>query len=225
MPLEHKGVRLTYLEHDSFRLEGDGLTVYTDPYMLRGGGLPEADVVTISHDHFDHLSLNDLSKVSSDDTVIVAAENCRGKLSGVRFKEAVFLKPGDSARVKGLEITATHAYNTNKFREPGVPFHPKEYGGLGFVIRFSSCSIYHAGDTDNIPEMSELRGRVSIALLPVSGVYVMTPEEAAEAALRIQPEVAVPMHWGAIVASRREAVRFKELLEGKVRVEVLEKEG
>ncbi|MFP3208565.1 MAG: MBL fold metallo-hydrolase [Nitrososphaeria archaeon] len=221
MPLEHKGVRITYLEHDSFLIEWKGTRIYTDPYKLPQPRYPVGDVVTISHEHFDHLSPDDLRKVAGPGTDVVASANCRGKIPVGR---ATYLSPGSSATVRGIEISAVPAYNVNKFSAPGKPFHPRDYAGVGFLIRLGDVTVYHAGDTDHIPEMRDLRGKVAVALLPVSGTYVMTAEEAAEAAAEISPEIAVPMHWGAIVGDRKDAERFRDLLKGKVRVEVLDKE-
>ncbi|MGC8969502.1 MAG: MBL fold metallo-hydrolase [Conexivisphaera sp.] len=221
MPLEYKGLRLTYLEHDSFLIEWKGMRIYTDPFKLPQQKYPTGDLVTVSHEHFDHLSPDDLRKVAEPSTDVVASENCRGKIPVGR---ATFLSPGASTEVRGVSVTAVPAYNVNKFRAPGEPFHPRSYAGVGFLIKLGDVTVYHAGDTDNIPEMRDLRGRVTIALLPVSGTYVMTPEEAAEAALVISPEIAVPMHWGAIVGGKGDAEKFRDLLRGKVRVEVLDKE-
>jgi len=97
----------------------------------------------------------------------------------------------------------------NKFREPGKPFHPKEDGKIGFILSVKGVRIYHAGDTDPIPEMKNFK--TDIALLPVSGTYVMTPEEAGEAARMIKPKLAIPMHYGTIVGSENDAERFKQL--------------
>ena len=131
------------------------------------------------------------------------------------------VKPGDSLSAHGISIEAVPAYNLNKFRSPGNPFHPQEAGHVGFIITVGGQRIYHAGDTDNIAEMEGFE--VDIALLPVSGTYVMTAEEAAEAARRIGPKIAVPMHYGAGVAgTRADAERFARLYDGKVLI--LEKE-
>ena len=221
MPFEYGSVRITYLEHDAFLIEYAGMKIYTDPYKLPQPKYPLGDVVTISHEHFDHLSPDDLRKVAGPTTDVVASVNCKDK---VPVGKATFVSPGSSVSVRGINITAVPAYNVNKFRAPGQPFHPKDYQGVGFLLKLGNVTIYHAGDTDRIPEMKDLRGKVTIALLPVSGTYVMTPEEAAEAALDISPEVAIPMHWGAIVGDRKNAEKFRDLLKGKVRVEVLDKE-
>ena len=197
----------TRIAHDTFKIKGSSV-IYTDPFKV--AGRDEADVVLLSHEHFDHLSLEDLNKVIFPGTTIVASTLCRGGLKGVQVKDTRFLDPGGKITVGKVEIEAVPAYNVNKFREPGKVFHPKGESGLGFVITMDGTRVYFAGDTDFIPEMKDIA--VDIALLPVSGTYVMTPEEAAEAALAIHPKIAVPMHYAAIVGSDKDAARFKSLV-------------
>ena len=119
--------------------------------------------------------------------------------------------------VPGVEIAAVAAYNTSKRDGDGHLFHPREAGGLGYELRIGSERLYHAGDTDVIPEMDEVAG-VDVALLPVSGVYVMTADEAVEAARRIAPRIAVPMHWGGQVGTRADAERFAAAAPVEVRI-------
>jgi len=208
-------LELTRFAHDTFKIEGSK-TIYTDPFKLTGKG--KADVVLISHEHFDHLSLEDLNRVVFPGTVIVASPLSKEGLKGVKVKETRFLEPGAKCTLDGVEIEAVPAYNLNKFREPGKVFHPKGEKRLGFVITMDGTRVYFAGDTDFIPEMGKIA--CDIALLPVSGTYVMTAEEAAEAARALNPKVAVPMHYGAIVGSDADAARFKSLVKN-CRVELV----
>jgi len=169
------------LGHASFKIRGDDLVLYIDPYDLKE--TEAADLVLITHDHYDHCSVRDIEKIRTDDTVIIASEGC--VVSG----DLTHMRPGDKTSVKGVKIEAVPAYNINK------PFHPKAKGNLGYVITIEGKRVYHAGDTDLIPEMNEVK--CDIALLPVSGTYVMNPEEAARAADIIRPSlVAMPMHYG-----------------------------
>jgi L-ascorbate metabolism protein UlaG (beta-lactamase superfamily) len=192
--------KITWLGHDAFKIAASKI-IYLDPFEL-AGNLEVADVICITHDHYDHCSPQDVAKIRGARTVIVAAENCRGKLTGdVRFLEA-----GDELALEGLTIHVIPAYNVGK------NFHPREAGGVGYLITVDETSIYHAGDTDAIPEMEGLE--VDIAMLPVSGVYVATAEEAVEAAKKINPGVVIPMHYGSIVGSRRDAERFQALWPG-----------
>jgi L-ascorbate metabolism protein UlaG (beta-lactamase superfamily) len=116
--------------------------------------------------------------------------------------------PGDRVEVGGVVVEAVAAYNTNKFREPGKPFHPKADGKVGYLIGIGGIRIYHAGDTDQIPEMATAAG-VDVALLPVSGTYVMTADEAIAACAAIAPRLAIPMHYGSIVGSVADAETFR----------------
>lgn len=215
---EYHGVKLTWLGHDGYRIE-DGQAVYIDPYQIEGGG-PKADVVLVSHEHSDHCSVDDLKKVVGPSTVVVAHSQSEGELSKVKAKEIKIVKPGEKITVGDVAIETLPAYNVNKFREPGKVFHPKEDGKLGFIVTVKGVRIYHAGDTDHIPEMKNVQA--DIALIPVSGTYVMTAQEAAAAVADINPKVAIPMHYGAIVGSRRDAESFQKLV--KCEVKILEKE-
>ena len=207
--------QIHWLGHDTFRIDGP-TTIYFDPYELDDGG-PEADIIFISHDHHDHCSPKDVDKIIGEDTVIVTVAQAADKLTG----EMEIVKPGDTIEVRGIGVEAVPAYNVNKFRSPGNPYHPKDAGHVGFVITVNGQRIYHAGDTDLIPEMEDLRD-IDIALLPVSGTYVMTVEEAVQAAEMIQPELAIPMHVGRGIGSREAAEMFKE--KAPIDVVVLEME-
>ena len=211
--IRFRGVRIERIAHAAFRLEGGGAVVYVDPFSVPAGRA-DGDVGVCTHDHYDHCSPDDLRKVLKRDAVIVASVNCERRLRGLRW-EAKLLRPGEEVSVKGVRIRAVPAYNVGK------PYHPRHYNGIGAIIEISGVRIYHAGDTDLIPEMDQLAGAVDVALLPVSGVYVMTAEEAAEAARRIRPALAVPMHYGAIVGSASDAERFRRLVEGVCEVAVI----
>ncbi|MEM2759229.1 MAG: MBL fold metallo-hydrolase [Nitrososphaerales archaeon] len=217
--IEHSGVKIVWLGHDSFKIS-NGKTVYIDPYKINVVG--KADILLISHEHFDHLSMNDVKKVVSSETSIVTAKECEGALKNVGAKEVIVVKPGDTVKVQGIEITAVPAYNTNKINpDTRKPFHPKEDNKVGFVVTMNSVRIYHAGDTDAVEEMKNIR--VDIALLPVSGTYVMTAEEAAQAVKMIKPKIAIPMHYAAIVGSEKDAKKFKQLVK-ECDVKILNKE-
>ena len=195
------------IAHDTFRIAGSKV-VYTDPFRVKERD--SADVVVLSHEHFDHLSVEDLEKVSTPQTRLVASPLCKDELKKVKAAEIKFIKPGEKATVDGVEVEALPAYNVNKFKSPGQAFHPKGEPRLGFILEVDGTRVYFAADTDFIPEMKSVR--CDIALLPVSGTYVMTAEEAAEAVAAIKPRIAVPMHYGAIVGSETDARKFKSLV-------------
>ena len=206
MKLLDPGPEIVWLGHDTFKITGEQV-IYVDPYKLAlGAKLAPAGIILVTHEHGDHLSPDDIAKLSGPDTIIVAPAEGATKLKGHKVE---FVKPGDKVTVKGIVIEAVPAYNISKFRSPGVPFHPKQDGKVGFIVTVSGRRVYHAGDTDFIPEMSSIV--CDIALIPVSGTYVMTPEEGAQAANLIKAKVAVPMHYGAIVGDDRNAEQFKKL--------------
>lgn len=206
---------ITRIAHATFRIAGSKV-VYVDPFRVSKN--EEADIVLISHEHFDHLSLEDLNKVIFPGTTIVASPRCKEGLKGIKVKELHYLDPSGKRTVGKVEIDGLEAYNLDKGPEPGKKFHPPGEKRLGFLIKMDGTAVYHAGDTDFIPEMKSIR--CDIALLPVSGTYVMTAEEAAQAAAAINPKIAVPMHYGAIVGSDADAQKFKSLVKN-CEVEIL----
>ena len=211
------GLHIERLAHDCFKVYDDHTCVYADPFQI-----PEqqdkADILLITHEHYDHCSIEDIRKVIKPDTVIVTIPGCASKLNRLPVKDIKMMVPGQRVSVDGVTIETIPAYNTNKFRAPRTPFHPKEDGRVGFVFELGGKRIFHAGDTDFTPEMAALKD-IDIALMPVSGTYVMTAEEAAQAVNTFKPKVAIPMHYGAIVGTPEDAERFKAL--AKVPVEII----
>jgi L-ascorbate metabolism protein UlaG (beta-lactamase superfamily) len=191
---------LRWLGHDGFAVTAAGRTLVFDPYQISAP--LAADLVLVTHPHYDHFSPVDIAKVSHEKTLVVTEVESARKVKG----EVQTMAPGDRLVWGPVIIEAVAAYNIDK------KFHPRAKNWLGFVVTVEGTRIYHAGDTDLIPEMADIR--CDLALLPVSGTYVMTAEEAVEAARRIGPRVAVPMHYGTLVGSRADAERFKAGLEG-----------
>ena len=198
-----------WLGHDTFRIEGEQL-IYTDPFKIKKKDT--AGIILITHEHYDHCSAEDVKKLQGPETVIVTPADCASKLQG----NVKIVKPGDKIEVRGVQIEAVPSYNTNK------QFHTKDRGWVGYVFTVKGQRIYIAGDTDRIPEMKNIS--TDIALLPVSGTYVMTADEAAQAALDIKPKVAIPMHYGSIVGTKEDARKFAEKLKGKIEVVILPEE-
>jgi L-ascorbate metabolism protein UlaG (beta-lactamase superfamily) len=194
--------KLHWLGHDSFRLDGPPV-IYFDPWKLAAGS-PQADIVLVSHGHDDHCSPDDIARISGPDTLVVAGPHAAAKLKSAKLirvgEKLVVADPLATEGSHRVTIEAVPAYNTNK------KFHPKDAGHVGYVVSLSGERIYFAGDTDHIPEMKAIR--CDIALLPVSGVYVMTAAEAVSACRDIQPVVAIPMHYGAGVAGSQADAQF-----------------
>jgi len=199
--MEIDGIQLVWLGHAGFKIKNNGIVIYIDPFQIEDN--EKADIILITHDHYDHCSPKDIEKIAKEDTTIVCNEVCASKLD----RKARIIKENGSIEVLGVIIKAVPAYNLNK------EFHPKGYG-VGFVIELSGKCIYHAGDTDFIPEMKNLQN-IDIALLPVGGTYTMNAEQAVEAAELIKPKIAIPMHYGSIVGSISDAETFKELYSGR----------
>jgi len=214
----YNGIKVHWLGHDSFVLQGSR-TLVLDPYKAKG--MYKADILLISHEHSDHLSPEDIKRFSDANTTIVAPRICEAPL-GQFSQEKKFVEPGSKLELKGVKIEAVPAYNLNKYRSPGVVFHPRADGKVGYIVTLDGVRFYHAGDSDATPEMKALD--VDVAFLPVSGTYVMTAEEAAEAAKTMKVKVAVPMHYQSIVGTRADAERFKKLVGGERNVEILQQE-
>ena len=205
-----------WLGHDSFRLDGSS-TVYIDPWKLGDGAAP-ADAILITHEHADHFDLSDIAKIATANTQVVGPASVTGRLPELN---SITLVAGQTATVGAATVEAVPAYNIDKRRASGELCHPPAAGGLGYIVELDGVRIYHAGDTDAIPEMRGLT--CDVALLPVSGTYVMTAEEAAGACEMISAGTIVPMHWGEHVGTEDDAKRFASLCGSPVVVLPLEK--
>ena len=204
------GVKIEWLGQSGFKIT-DSDTIYIDPFNAKTD--EKADIILITHEHYDHCSIKDIQKLVKQDTTIVTVADCQSKLSTVvsGIKGVKIVRPGAKLMIGNVSIEAVPAYNINK------QFHQKANEWVGFIVTIKGKRIYHAGDTDLIPEMKNITN-IDVALLPVSGTYVMTADEAAKAAEIIKPKIAVPMHYGSIVGSAKDAERFKEVYKGDVRI-------
>lgn len=202
--------QLHWIGHDSFRLDGPPV-VYLDPWRLPENS-PPGDLILISHEHSDHCSPEDIARIRQDSSIVIANPTAAAKLD----PPVKVMRPGDIAEYSGIGIAAVPAYNTDKH------FHPKAAEHVGYILTIAGEKLYFAGDTDHIPEMKDFA--CDVALLPVSGTYVMTADEAVKAAEVISPEIAIPMHYGSgVVGTLEDALRFQELC--STRVMILQAEG
>lgn len=215
-------MKIDYLGHSGFFIQ-NGKSIVIDPYNLSDNP-PRADLILITHSHYDHCSIKDIEKVKKEGSVVVVPADAQSKITRVEGVDMQIIEPGDELTFGGVKVEAIPAYNVGK------DFHPKREGWIGYVIKFKDVVIYHSGDSDKIPEMRNLtgygkHGNDFVALLPVSGKYVMDAEEAAEVASLLSPDLAIPMHYGAGVAGTREdAEKFVKLCGEKgLKAEILEK--
>lgn len=202
-------VSIKWLAHASFQIKSEGKIIYIDLEKY-GEASEKADLILVTHSHFDHCDPEKIKLVQKEDTVIVAPQDCVSKIEG-RVKS---LTAGEELMIDNVNVRAIEAYNIKRFRSPGTPYHPKGYG-VGYLITVEGKTIYHAGDTDFIPEMRQL-GHLDVALLPTGDTYTMDNVEAAEAAIVINPKIVVPMHcW----STKREV--FKERVEADSNIKVM----
>lgn len=194
---------IQWLGHDGFFISGSK-KVCIDPFELKSFS-KKADILLVSHEHFDHCHPESIKKVCDSKTIVLASPLAAKKIGG----SAKPILPGQTVSLGSVSVTAVPAYNISKFRELGKVFHPKEDKNVGFVIEMDGKRYYHAGDTDFVPEMKQLK-KIDVAFLPVSGTYVMTAKEAAQAANAIKPKLAIPMHYGSIVGTSKDAQEFKK---------------
>lgn len=214
-------IELEWLGNSGFLIKNDKI-IYIDPYQINRSE-PKADIVLITHSHSDHCSIADIEKIIKNGTVVVVPPDCQSKITKLENLSMQIMIPGDEITVEGIKICAVPAYNKDK------SFHPKEEEWNGYIVKFGNTIIYHAGDTDFIPEMQKLSGygkkdNEFIALLPVGGNFTMDAPEAVNAASMIKPTIAIPMHYGSVAGSLKDAEEFVKLCDDKgIKAVILEK--
>ena len=201
--------------HSSIKLNTEKI-IYFDPFRINEN-YHDADIIFITHDHYDHYSEEDIDKVEKTGTGIVAPEDLLAKLlkKGFQKENIITVKPNESYTVKNIKFTTIPAYNINK------QFHPKENKWVGYLIEIDGSSYYIAGDTDITEENQKIK--CDVAFVPVGGTYTMNYKEAAELINIIQPKVAVPIHYGSIVGTEQDAANFSKLVSPEIKVEILMK--
>ena len=201
---------ITVNEQSSIRIQTD-VVMYFDPLNLEGTPA-DADLVFVTHNHFDHFSPEDIAKIRREGTIFIIPETIRKDLTGAGIPEEklICMKAGETCNVRGVRIEAVPAYNVNK------KFHQKEFGWLGFLVTSEGVTYYIAGDTDHTPENEKVK--CDVAFLPAGGTYTTTAEEAAALANAIRPKTVIPIHYGTIVGETSDGERFAKLVDPAIEV-------
>ena len=206
-----KGIEV--LCHSSIRIE-KGKTIYFDPFKINKN-YNDADIIFITHDHYDHYSEEDIDKVIKEDTIIIVPEGLKAKLlgKGIKKENIITVKPEEKKEIKGIKFETIPAYNINK------AFHPKENGWVGYIIEIDGISYYIAGDTDITKENKNVK--CDVAFVPVGGTYTMDYKEAASLINEIKPKIAIPIHYGSIVGTKEDGIKFSKLVNHEIKTEIL----
>lgn len=194
--------QITVNAQSSIRIGGDQV-LYFDPFRITDAR-KDADIVFITHPHFDHFSPADIARVCKPETVFIAPESMAAELKAAGITEPVLMKPGEIKTISGIAVETVPAYNISK------QFHPKQNGWLGYIVTVGGKRIYAAGDTDATKEAAAVQ--CDIALIPIGGTYTMNPAEAAELVNRMRPQIVIPIHYGTIVGNPGDGAAFAKLV-------------
>ena len=200
------------ISQSALRIRYNDKLIYFDPYLLNNKYKNDADYIFITHLHYDHFSPDDILSIKKDNTKIVIPYDLSDQVKKLGFNDILLIKPNNSYYIDDIKFDTVPAYNINK------DFHKKEYNWVGYIINLDKV-IYIAGDTDNIPEIKNIK--CDIACVPIGGVYTMDVLDAVELIKSVKPSVVIPIHYKTIVGTVEDAYRFKSLLDGITNVEVL----
>lgn len=205
------------LGHSTIKMHKNGKTIYIDPYNIKEGK-NDANIVFITHAHYDHYSEEDIKKIKNKDTIIVITDDLCERVSKLGFDaiNIVTVKPNNKYNIDNISFTTTPAYNVDK------QFHPKANNWVGYIIELDKVKYYIAGDTDITEENKKVK--CDVAFVPVGGTYTMDFKESASLINEIKPKIAVPIHYGSIVGTMQDAEDFKKLLRPTIKCKILIKE-
>ena len=203
---------VTVLNHSSIKITGD-TTIYFDPFEIADEP-HDADIIFITHDHYDHYSPDDIKKIINDNTIIVVPTGMKDMVTAAFAPNRVkAVYPEGLTELPTMMARATYAYNKLK------PFHPKSKKFVGYLITVDKVKYYVAGDTDNLPENHEIK--CDVALIPVGGKFTMDYKDAAKFINTIKPKMAIPTHYGKVVGSPEDGKKFAELVSENIEVRVI----
>lgn len=194
--------------HSSIKIT-KGKTIYIDPFKIEKES-HDADIILITHDHYDHYSSEDIEKVATNETIIVAPKTVK-VLS--KMRNVIQVEPNNAYEIEGIKVETIPSYNINK------QFHPKDNEWVGYIIEIESTRYYIAGDTDITTENKQVK--CDVAFVPVGGTYTMNYEEAAELVNTIKPKIAIPTHYGSVVGGKEDGDKFKELLNSEIKCMII----
>ena len=201
-------MKINLLTHSSIRVtDNNGRVFYFDPFNIKDES-HDADIIFVTHDHFDHFSIKDINKISKPDTLYILPYSLKGK---VNFNNVRYVKPFD--RLEDINVEVRPAYNINKH------FHPKNNEWVGYIVKIDNELIYVVGDSDALQENENVK--VDILMLPIGGTYTMDVHEASEFTNKIKPKVVIPTHYGSVVGNESDAEAFKPLIDKSIEVRII----
>ena len=195
--------------HSSIKIS-KGVVIYFDPFKIEKE-MHDADIIFITHSHYDHYSQEDINKIIKEDTIIVAPKTTKQTIE--KAQNGIFVEPNKEYEIEGIKVKTVPAYNIDK------QFHPKANEWVGYIVNIDNVNYYIAGDTDITPENKNVK--CDVAFVPVGGTYTMDYKEAAELVNIIKPKIAVPTHYACIVGSKDDGEKFKTLLDKDIKCELL----
>lgn len=202
--------KIDWIGQSAVRINIDDKIIYIDPYQIKHAD--KADIILITHSHADHFSVDDILKIAGENTIFIAARDCVPEIEKISKSKIVVLEPGMKTNLENILVEAVAAYNIVK-----TNYHPPKNKWAGYILTIDGIRIYHAGDTERIPEMKEFV--CDIAMLPLGQTFTMNSvSEAAEAALDVQAKIALPIHYGLYEGTMEDAEVFKKLLKDKIQV-------
>ncbi len=197
--------------HSSIKYDGEKV-IYIDPFKIKKES-KDADIIFITHSHYDHFSKEDINKIKKEDTIIVMTKDLEQEALNLGFKNIIIVEPNKEYEIEDIKVETIPAYNINK------KFHPKENNWVGYIIHINGVSYYIAGDTDITEENKSVI--CDVAFVPIGGTFTMNYEEAASLVNEIKPKIVVPIHYGEIVGTKQDAEKFKELINKNIDCEIL----
>ena len=197
--------------HSSIKYDGEKV-IYIDPFKIKEES-KDADIIFITHSHYDHFSKEDINKIKKEDTIIVITKDLEKEALNLGFKNIIVVEPNKEYEIEDIKVETIPAYNINK------KFHPKGNNWVGYIIHINGVSCYIAGDTDITEENKSVI--CDVAFVPIGGTFTMNYEEAASLVNEIKPKIVVPIHYGEIVGTKQDAEKLKELIDRNIDCEIL----